>query len=492
MILVSGNNRALLELRKIMRFGKTKEGQELIWRRNHSLHNDTGVIVIDDFLYFRRKGKVDEMYITGFDIDDEIDAFNKSDLTELHISAYFSQWQLKDLDFLRKVNHVKGITIDLTDDYIDISGLYSLVDLESMGLYLNQKSAKSVTLSPFRNIKNLGINFFPSNPSDSDLPRLEYIGLMGVKLKSRSFKDFSHINSLKHINVIRSNFETLEGLPRNVERLDFSGCRSLKSLSGIESAKDSLTSLTIEKSRNLTDYSGLSQCKELREIDLSDCGPIQSISFLNEMPKVKEGKFYFYGTDILDNDVSPTIGCNKVGFKDKKQYNYTLEQIRAINSGVDPQSVMDPYQGTPVITIPIFGEIYEKRIEDDNLEESVKIGRRTVDLSIDFSEGVPESWLDRYSSYAEIMPQLMEKIKQSIFDDFHSKGSTYEYLDFHYEEKVSESQVKKFRLKRVSIYPHKEEDYAIWDYVIPILETDYVLAITTDAKGNIRSILMES
>lgn len=471
-----------------MRFGKSKLGQEGWISFNTECH----VIVVDDFLYHIYHGKIDKMYITGFDIEDEIEAFNKSELTELMITSHFSQGQIKDLNFLSKVQHVKRLTIDFWYSDINLTGLYSLTELENLILYVDKKSAKKVSFSQFKNLKELTVNFFPSNSDDAILPSVEHLFLISARIKSRTFKELSHLNSLKSLYVRESNFETLEGLPSSVEKLDFWGCRSLKSLSGIEGAKDSLQEVTIEKSRKLTDYSGLSQCQELNKLHIIDCGPISSISFLNEMPKLKDGSFLFYGADILDKDVSPGLGCNQIGFDSKKEYNYTLEQISAINLGQDPQEVLNPYQGSPVIEIPVFGEVYEKQIEDDALEETVKLGRNKLDLRIDFSDGVPAAWLDRYSAFAAIMPQLIDKIKASFTADYHSEGGTYDYLNNHYEDKSNESQLKKFKLKRIVIYPNSDQDYAVWDYVIPAVETDYVLAVTTDVNGDIISILMES
>ena len=40
--------------------------------------------------------------------------------------------------------------------------------------------------------------------------------------------------------------------------------------------------------------------------------------------------FSFYGTDVLDNDLSPLLHIPKVSFKNKKEYNYSFRDFKLV------------------------------------------------------------------------------------------------------------------------------------------------------------------
>ncbi|MGN1215655.1 MAG: hypothetical protein ACI4TJ_05355, partial [Candidatus Cryptobacteroides sp.] len=58
------------------------------------------------------------------------------------------------------------------------------------------------------------------------------------------------------------------------------------------------------------------------------CTKFQNLSFTKEMKKLDF--FSFYGTEVIDNDLSPLLEIPAVSFKNKKEYNYSFRDFKLV------------------------------------------------------------------------------------------------------------------------------------------------------------------
>jgi hypothetical protein len=107
----------------------------------------------------------------------------------------------------------------------------------------------------------------------------------------------------------------------------------LKTVKGIIDFSSNLQVLTLDYCRKLDDYEELLFCKNLRKIILGNCGDISSLNWLKELKNVEH--FSFWGTKLIDGNISPCLGIDYVSFKNSKRYNYKMEELNCENGASD-------------------------------------------------------------------------------------------------------------------------------------------------------------
>jgi len=162
--------------------------------------------------------------------------------------------------------------------------------------------------------------------TDFSLPNnLERLHLWHTKIPEKSLTHISFPGSLTDFELLFSDILDCTGLPQSTSHLSLSYCRNLTSLNGLERVASRLTYLNLDHCRKLSDYSSLTNCWKLHKLMILDCTKLENLSLIKDM---KELEFFsFYGTEVMDNDLTPLFAIPVVGFKDKKTYNYKLSHF---------------------------------------------------------------------------------------------------------------------------------------------------------------------
>ncbi|MCL2821576.1 MAG: hypothetical protein FWD86_00025 [Firmicutes bacterium] len=134
---------------------------------------------------------------------------------------------------------------------------------------------------------------------------------------------FNHLTSVG-ISAGRS-LKTLTGLEKlpNLRVLGVGACPGLVDISAIGECKI-LESLYLENLKNV-DLSVLRGAKNLKKLILSNCGSVQSLSFINELEKLLF--FSFVGTNVVDGDLTPCLRLKYAATFDKRHYNLKCSQL---------------------------------------------------------------------------------------------------------------------------------------------------------------------
>jgi len=161
--------------------------------------------------------------------------------------------------------------------------------------------------------------------SNNTFENSEYAILWHLKEKLNSFGALSESDKLLYLELNWANIKDFSGIEkfRNLKRLELHYCVKLENDLGLSQLRNSLEFLHINSSKKFKFSNELPELKKLKVLCLNNCGPIESLDFLNDLPSLID--FRFVNTNILDGNLNtildhPTI--RTVGFLNKRHYNF--------------------------------------------------------------------------------------------------------------------------------------------------------------------------
>lgn len=164
--------------------------------------------------------------------------------------------------------------------------------------------------------------------------------------------------------------------------------------------------------------------------------------------------------------------------------------------------------------LPFFGEIELTPLKD-YYSTSAQDNQREIEFDINFTNGsVEDHTLNVIKQFLNNIDLFDKENRNQWIRDFNEEGETSEYIEFYFEElqeeelddlvdvsKNIEDQklelLNKLELKRVGLYPHKEQEigyFGIFDYSIKI-EGEYcnqLLVVNIQSNGDFDHITWES
>ncbi|MGN1108037.1 MAG: hypothetical protein ACI4RK_01530, partial [Oscillospiraceae bacterium] len=165
--------------------------------------------------------------------------------------------------------------------------------------------------------------------SEIDFSDCEELTVWHYNPSSHSFVDFPDARYIKTLRVYHSNITDFSGMDRfpYLRALEMAYCPKLFSFCGFP---DKLTFLMIEHARKLTHYEALGGRKTIETLRLFECGDIADLSFIAEMPALRE--FRLFNTNVADGDLQPLLDhvprLETVVFNNKRHYSHTEKQIQ--------------------------------------------------------------------------------------------------------------------------------------------------------------------
>ena len=271
----------------------------------------------DGFVFFDGFFNTPVFNLDNWNIENKVEYILRNNIKNISLDQ-----SLDNFDFLRKINFIEEIYISENICEID---LYQLKQLKRMIVNV-KKNKPQIDYSQFPELEYLSVDWYNKFPTLVENKKLKGLILWKFRPKERNFKGLCLPESIENIEITESNINSLEGLSLpNLKKVEVHYCRDLETLNGIELISATLESLIVEHCRNLTDYYVLSTCIYLKKIILGDCGDIPNLNWLTKLKKVEH--FSFWGTKLLDGNVTPCYGINYVNFKDAKHYNHKAEDF---------------------------------------------------------------------------------------------------------------------------------------------------------------------
>lgn len=205
------------------------------------------------------------------------------------------------LEFLRGQSFIKGIHIRLEGN-IDISPINSLENLEYFESGNNRIGGK-IDFSNFPNLKYLKFGY-----SDYVFTGFESLKKL-VELNVNNWP-FDNLNNMKHLENLQilefeyaKKLKSLQGIEvlENLSELYFYSAQHLVDINALDAIAPDIKKVSFELTNGVKDFSVLEKMRNLEKLYLYRCAPIHSIQFLK---KLKNLKYAYIGTEVLDGDVT--------------------------------------------------------------------------------------------------------------------------------------------------------------------------------------------
>lgn len=266
--------------------------------------------------------------VKGDRVNDYVQFAKLNRVTHIWLTSHLGPLQLRDCAFLESLPDVEHVSIDDgVEPLQDISGLFSLTNLRSLGLH-NVPHGFALDQFPL-----LTEYRGPWSRYLSGLPncnRLEVLLLTHIGSKIKTIEQLELPNGLVELDLRISSMVSLEGLD-NLKRLKvlalyrFSKLTDISAISGL--AK-SLVALELSDCIRIHDFQAIERLKHLKKLIISRCKEMQSLSFVRGLTNLE--MMTFLKTTVLDGDLSPLLSLSKlehVGFVDNRNYSHTEEQV---------------------------------------------------------------------------------------------------------------------------------------------------------------------
>lgn len=210
------------------------------------------------------------------------------------------------------------------DENLDLSGIGSFSGLKYLGVPDIKKSV--LDLSCFPNLKTLAFTESKRVHGFETCKNLESLSI--TNLEMADLTTLQDLPFLKELNLFNPGVESLEGIQKysSLERMEIYAAKKLKTIGAISGIRSSICELKITKTIGIQDIQKLAELHKIRTLILAESGSIQSLSFMNGFENIEIVSFW--GTTIIDGDMTPCEKAKKVSFDNKKHYNRRAEDFR--------------------------------------------------------------------------------------------------------------------------------------------------------------------
>ena len=241
------------------------------------------------------------------------------------ISLYPGVYLSKKLSPLFEIKDF--ITGLLLNESVEYSTLSSFENLTFLSVPDNKKDI--INLSDFLKLEILACDFSTRLKGLENATKLRSLIIGNYKSKNKNLLDFPALISLEYLDLIKPDINSLQGIEKlsKLKRLEIYGATKLEIIGDVSNLK-LLEQISIEKSKNIKDYETLKDLINLKKVMLTESGEIKTLSFVKSLPHLEFVSFW--GTNILDGNISYCEGINYVGFDNKKHYSHRSEQFKKL------------------------------------------------------------------------------------------------------------------------------------------------------------------
>jgi hypothetical protein len=256
-------------------------------------------------------------YFSALDLNEEIEFVNRNNISHIELNPYVVDFHKKNIDFLKEVNNLKGLSIVGLED-IDISNINDLITLER--LYLDTNKSKEIDFSNMR-LNELNIRYSKSMKGIFSIKNLSKLIISFGSKELFTLGNFSQLNSLRKLEIIQSDlpFDFMFLCENDLlNELEISYIRKQFTLNSLE-----LLNLNILKIMNCkkVDIKNISNLKYLEEFSIVDSVTLPDKNVFTNMEHLKSlivlGSSYFCDGNLKELQDK----LEYLGIDNKKHYN---------------------------------------------------------------------------------------------------------------------------------------------------------------------------
>ncbi len=256
---------------------------------------------------------------------------------EEHIRA-INEYRIKkaiviadDIDFLTSCPTLEALEIypaSTAKNGFDCSPLYKMPIIQSLHVrteYLHQRVDNYSTTVDYKEINGLEVLRIEGKGhlNYQKLPNLKelYIGTSTVK----NLEEFN-LPKLTCLSIIQCGITSLNGIEScpKLQRLDLSYMRGLLDISSLSALVPTLRALFFENCPKITDFSVLSELKQLEYLKLKGKNELPSLDFIIGLDKLR---YIALTMNVLDGNIKPLLNLQYVYAECKRHYNVKSKDL---------------------------------------------------------------------------------------------------------------------------------------------------------------------
>jgi|GEM_PF-4659711 len=224
----------------------------------------------------------------------------------------------EELD-LKILDYAKNICTLVIDGKVSsLNNLeYKLLNLKTLCL---EGGKISFDLEVTPNLERLVLEKFDSSRifNMDKLLKLDAISFANSKIHQDILLPKQSLRKVCFSRCVIEDFNLLNGI--QIVEMEIWQCNKITNFSSIRIIQEHLLSLEITNmktlGKNMTDIIHL---QSLKKLIISNCGSLESLSFIKKMSKLKF--LSFVDTNIVDGDLNPCMTLEYAGTLDKRHYN---------------------------------------------------------------------------------------------------------------------------------------------------------------------------
>lgn len=253
-------------------------------------------------------------------IEECMDYCMEKDVDGIYLSQIYG-YRLSDIQFLKDYLQIKGLVIS-DNCSVDISGIEELKNLKFISF---AKTKQSLDCSVFPDLEEIRNEWHPKLKITENCRKLKHLYLQKYNPKCKDISELPYLESIEYLGIAQSTITSTNGIGKydKLNDLELYYMTKLEKLCDMESLK--LERLSICNSKKIRNHEYVTILKSLQELKYNDCGEMPSISFIKDMPSLKD--FRFVGTNVLDGDMIPCLGLEGCAFTSKRHFSHTYEQM---------------------------------------------------------------------------------------------------------------------------------------------------------------------
>lgn len=193
-------------------------------------------------------------------------------------------------------------------------------------LCLPNDIADDVDLSIFKDITSLTFQFSKRINGLDACRNLHSIVIRNYKSTSGNLADLPIFPVLHELVLSQTLINSLQGIEKFTNLGEFEAFRAynLKSIAPLQ-LLIKLEKVKFESCKKIMDFEMLGNISSLKKIILLDSGMVKSLSFVKKLSSLET--ITFWGTRVLDGDISYCEGIKNVGFDNKRHYTHKAEDF---------------------------------------------------------------------------------------------------------------------------------------------------------------------
>lgn len=214
----------------------------------------------------------------------------------------------------------------LLHEEVDFGKIFQFQKLKFLGALDNKKNV--LNLNSFPNLEVLACNITERLIGLEGCDNLKSLTISYYNPKCESLIEIPTLDSLEQLSVIKTKIRSLNGIERfrRLEKFEIYSAPVLNTVSALLGLSGNLLEASFDSCRKVSDFEALGGVRSLKKIILTNSGSIKSLFFVRALDDLEF--ISFFGTNIVDGDVSHCEGIEYVGFDDKKHYSHKMAHFK--------------------------------------------------------------------------------------------------------------------------------------------------------------------